>query len=86
MHNLYYKYLNEPQKPPVYKVGTFVKIAITKVLFEKSSTANFSSETFKISKIVNTKPYTYKLVDLVNSEPIAGNFYAEELASVNKPD
>lgn len=80
LHNIYDKYAAEPVKA-IYKVGETVKIARNKVLFEKSSTSNFSKENFKISEIVNTKPITYKLIDL-NNEPIAGKFYAEELAKI----
>lgn len=81
LHKLYDKYAAEPVKA-IYKLGETVKIARNKVLFEKSSTSNFSKENFKISEIVNTKPVTYKLIDL-NNEPIAGKFYAEELAKIN---
>lgn len=82
LHNLYDKYLAEPAKKSVYKAGDIVKVGRNKLLFEKSSTANFTSENFKISKVVNTNPITYKLVDL-NNEAIGGNYYAQELAKVN---
>lgn len=82
LHQIYDKYVAKPVKQSIYKVGDTVKIARTKVMFEKSSTANFSSENFKVSEIVNTKPKTYKLVDLYN-EPIAGKYCGEELAKVN---
>ncbi len=82
LHNLYDTYISQPPKKGIYKVGDIVKLGRNKLLFEKSSTANFTKENFKISEIINTKPKTYKLIDF-NNEPIQGQYYEQELALYN---
>lgn len=79
LHKLYDTYLSEAPATSIYKVGDIVKLGRNKLLFEKSSTANFTKENFRVSEIINTKPITYKLVDF-NNEPIQGQYYAQELA------
>lgn len=53
-----------------------------KSLFEKGYTRNWSTEIFRVSKILPTIPVTYLLTDL-NDEPIRGCFYEEEIQKTN---
>lgn len=61
-----------------YKINDFVRISKYKNVFEKGYTPNWSSEVFKINKILFTNPITYQLTD-VNDDVIKGGFYEEEL-------
>lgn len=59
--NLFHKYVATPQTPPIYKVGTSVRLVINKGIFQKSSTPNYLDEMFYISKAnINHKPITYQ--------------------------
>ena len=48
---------------------------ITKIIFAKGYTQNWSKEIFVVSNTKDTVPWTY----VINVEPIAGNFYEKEL-------
>jgi hypothetical protein len=61
-----------------FKVGDLVRVAVKKLTFEKSYTANWSVELFTIDEVLNTNPITYTLKDL-NGEKIKGSFYTNEL-------
>jgi hypothetical protein len=63
-------------------VGQHVRISKEKLKFAKASEQNFSTENFRINKIVYRTPrHVYELEDL-NKTPIDGLFYAEELTPV----
>jgi len=83
---LYKGYVKQKQnqKPPKLSIGSTVRIARTKLTFEKGSTYNYSLETFKVIKIENTYPWTYRLADEQGNE-LAGGFYSEQLLEVH-PD
>jgi len=50
--------------------------------FAKAAEHNFSTEIFKIVKVIHTRPrVVYELEDL-NGTPIDGQFYSEELTPV----
>jgi hypothetical protein len=52
------------------------------MVFAKGSEQNFSTEIFKIIKVIRRIPRpVYELEDL-NTSPIDGQFYAEELTPV----
>lgn len=67
------------------KMNDFVRISRYKNIFEKGYTANFSTEVFKITKILATVPITYLIEDL-HAQPIKGCFYKHELLKTNCPD
>jgi hypothetical protein len=65
-----------------FHVGENVRISKQKLKFANASEQNFSTEIFRISKIVSRTPRpVYELEDL-NKTPIDGLFYAEELTPV----
>lgn len=71
-------------KKPKYSVGDLVRISKTKATFSKGYTANWSTEIFKIIRVLNhRKPIVYEIEDL-NGEVVDGLFYEQELTVINK--
>jgi uncharacterized membrane protein YfhO len=70
--------LTKRQNKPKFKVGDRVRIFKYKYHFEKGYTAKWTSELFKISKVLLTSPTTYEIVDL-KGENILGTFYTSQL-------
>lgn len=68
-----------------FQVGDYVRISKFKSIFEKGYTPNWSTELFRISKVLPTEPTTYHLVDL-NKKKIQGCFYAHELLKTQNKD
>jgi hypothetical protein len=67
---------------PKYRVNQHVRISKEKMRFAKASESNFSTEIFRISKVISGRPRPlYELHDL-NDTPIDGQFYQEELVPV----
>jgi len=65
-----------------FRLGQHVRISKEKMKFAKASEQNFSTEIFRISKIIYRTPRpVYELEDL-NKTPIDGLFYGEELTPV----
>ena len=65
-----------------FRVGQHVRICKEKMKFAKAAEHNFSTEIFKIGKVIDRRPrVVYELVDL-NGTPIDGQFYQEELTPV----
>lgn len=63
------------------KIGDTVRLLNIKSAMSKGYTPNWTKETFKISKVLNTSPKRYKITDNKNNE-IIGSFYSEELNKV----
>jgi len=62
-----------------FRVGQHVRISKEKMKFAKSAEQNFSTEIFRIAKVIERRPRPlYELEDL-NGTPIEGQFYQEEL-------
>jgi len=62
-----------------FRVGQHVRISREKVKFAKSAEENFSTEIFRIVKVIERRPRPlYELEDL-NGTHIEGQFYQEEL-------
>lgn len=73
-------------KPPYkFKINDFVRISKYKSLFEKGYTRNWSTEIFRVTRILPTEPITYRLVDLDDKE-IKGCFYEHELQKTKRTD
>jgi transposase InsO family protein len=71
-----------PTRTVMYKQGQPVRIAKEKFKFAKGFEQNFSSEIFKISKVIKHSPQpVYELCDL-NDSVIDGHFYNYELTPV----
>jgi len=65
-----------------FRVGQHVRISREKMKFAKSSEQNFSTEIFRIPKVIERRPRPlYELEDL-NGTHIEGHFYQEELTRV----
>jgi len=69
-------------KKAKYSVGQHVRISKEKMRFAKSAEQNFSTEIFRIIKVIRRTPRpVYELEDL-NKQLIHGQFYEEELTPV----
>ena len=68
-----------------FHLGDYVRISRVKGIFEKGSSANWSTEVFTVHTIIYSNPVTYHLADY-NNEVIEGSFYAQELMKTEKPD
>jgi hypothetical protein len=68
-----------------FLVGNFVRISKYKGCFEKGYTPNWSTEIFKIRKVLDTNPTTYLLED-ARARPILGAFYAQEIQKTVYPE
>jgi len=65
-----------------FRVGQHVRVSREKMKFAKSAEHNFSTEIFRITKVIERRPRPlYELEDL-NGSPIGGQFYQEELTRV----
>ena len=65
-----------------FSVGQHVRISKEKMKFAKGGEQTFSTEIFRITKVIEREPRpVYELEDL-NKTPIEGQFYAEELTPV----
>jgi len=65
-----------------FRVGQHVRIRKEKMIFAIGGEQNFSTEIFRITKVIERRPRpVYELEDL-NKTPIEGQFYAEELRPV----
>lgn len=61
-----------------FKVNEYVRISKYKSIFEKGYTPNWSTELFRIARVLPTEPITYRLVYL-NDDEVKGCFYEYEL-------
>ena len=68
-----------------FVVGDKVRISKIKKTFDKGYVANWSSEIFIITKVLQTTPITYKIKDKLG-EDIIGSFYTQELLKTAIPD
>lgn len=68
-----------------FRVNDYVRISKYKSLFEKGYTPNWSTELFRITRILPTNPVTFRLVDL-NDNEIKGGFYEYELQQTKLTD
>ena len=67
---------------PTFRVGQHVRISKEKMKFAKSGEQNYTTEIFKIRKVVYRTPRpVFELEDLRGQE-IEGQFYSEELVPV----
>lgn len=73
---------NETSK---FQLNDYVRISKFKTIFEKGYTPSWTTEIFKITKILPTHPITYRLHDL-NNVNIKGCFYTHELQKTQNKD
>jgi len=63
-----------------FRDGQYVRISKEKMIFAKFAESNFSTEIFRIVKVIHRRPRViYELEDL-NGKPIDGQFYQEVLS------
>ena len=69
---------------PVFKIGSFVRVAIPDShMFMKRSKPGFSEEIFMVINLRDTYPVTYKVIDS-NGELVEGFFHAKDLIKVER--
>jgi hypothetical protein len=66
------------QQKPKFKVGTKVRLAVEKDLFEKAYIINWSDKIYSIKQVLDTRPVTYIVEDDKGVEH-KGKFYEQEL-------
>ena len=65
-----------------FSVGQHVRIGKEKMKFAKGGEQTYSSEIFRVTKVIERRPRTVYELDDLNKTPIEGKFYAEELTTV----
>lgn len=72
----------KPFSKPKFRQYDFVRVSKSKKLFEKAYTQSFSTEVYKINKVIyRSGIYVYQLISLLN-EVLKGLFYDHELVRV----
>ena len=64
-----------------FRVAQHVSISKEKMKFAKAAEHNFSTEIFRIVKVIHRRQRVYEL-EYLNGTPIDGQFYSEELTPV----
>lgn len=80
-----YRYKQPIAQRAKYKPGDLVRMSKHKHVFEKGYTPNWTTEVFRITRVLNTSPITYRIEDLEGNE-INGAIYTEELQRANNPN
>jgi len=71
-----------PIAKPRFRVGQYVRISKEKMKFAKGGEQNYSTEVFRVIKVIRRTPRpVYELEDL-NQKVIDGQFFNEELTPV----
>ena len=72
----------QKQKPIRFSVGQNVRISKEKMKFAKGFEQSYSTEVFKISKVIRRVPQPLYEIEDLQGTPIEGQFYNEELTPV----
>ena len=67
-----------PKKPPKFRIGDFVRISKYKRAFEKGYTQSYTTEIFRVRRVVYGYITQYRLSDMQDDD-ILGKFYENEL-------
>jgi len=65
-----------------FRLGQHVHIRKEKMRFAKAAEQNFSTEIFRVAKVIERPPRVVHKVEDLNRTPIDGQFYREDLSSV----
>jgi hypothetical protein len=65
-----------------FRVRQHVRISKEKMKFAKAAKHNFSTEIFRIVKVIHRRPRVVYELEALNDTPIDGQFYQEELSPV----
>lgn len=77
--NMFSSKLNEKWQTPKYKVKDIVRISHVKSVFSKAAEQTFSTELFRIRKVISRRIPMYELETLDRGLPLEGLFYGKEL-------
>lgn len=73
------------EKKPKFHVGDLVRVSVTKGVFEKGYTVNYSADVYRVAKVKLSNPRTYLLKDALSGEEVKGRFYEPELTKTRFP-
>lgn len=79
-HRLFSKLAQKPRPAPKYKIGDKVRVAKTRLTFQKGYEQSFTDQVFKISAIVpGSYPVPSYKLETLDGEPISSSFVSHEL-------
>lgn len=86
-HRLYAKMAQTPRPRPKYLIGDVVRIAKTRLTFQKGYEQTFSDQVFKVSGYVpgSYPVISYKL-ETIEGEPVISSFVTAELGYANQDE
>ncbi|MES2286718.1 MAG: transposase family protein [Bacteroidota bacterium] len=86
-HQLYAKLAQVPVPSPKYKVGDRVRIAKSRLTFQKGYEQSFSDDVFKISSYVpGSHPVVSYKLETLSGEPVISSFVEQELGYAESHD
>lgn len=65
------------------KIGDWVRLSLSKNIFEKGFRGNWTNELFKVKKVIYSKPYVSYVIEDYEGEEVKGKFYGMELQNVD---
>jgi len=66
-------------KASAFRVGQHVRINKEKMWFAKTAEQNFSTDIFRVTKVIDGRPRVFYELEDLNGKPIEGQFYREEM-------
>ena len=69
-------------KAATFRVGQHVRISKEKIQFAKAAEQNFSTEIFRVAKVIDRRPRAVIELEDLNGTPTDGQFYREKLNPV----
>ena len=66
-------------KAAAFRVGQHVRISKEKMRFAKAAEQNFSTDIFRVTKVIDGRPRVFYELEDLNGTPIEGQFYREEM-------
>lgn len=81
---IYYSKALSKRRPPTYKVGDSVRLALKKTKFDRGYKPRFTEEVFKIKQVLTNLPQPRYILESYNSdETIDGSFYEGEITKAS---
>ena len=85
MHENYYNKI-KPTKEIKYKVGDFVRIAVSKPKFSRGYDAKSNEEIYKVMKVIKKFPRVLYQIATLDGDHVIGSFYQEQITKVLNQD
>ena len=85
MHENYYNKI-KPTKEIKYKVGDFVRIAVSKPKFSRGYDAKSNEEIYKVMKVIKKFPRFLYQIATLDGDHVIGSFYQEQITKVLNQD